>query len=70
MSEGLLSGMAKYLQPYGITTLPKIEQNEIKIEVTEEQIKNAITQGMNESLKKAINVELKEGKMIIKIRLY
>lgn len=70
MSEGILGGLSKYLQPYGITAKPNIENNEIRIEVTAEQMKNAITQGMNETLKNSINVELHEGKLIIKVKLF
>lgn len=70
MSAGLLSEVFKKFSALGITTAPQIVQDTVVIELKQDELKNAVLTGVDEKVKNAINFELHEGKLIIKIKIF
>jgi len=68
--EGLLSQIFKGTPLAGIGITPQLVQNEIKIEITEQQFKELIFKGLDERGKKAVNIKLENGKLIVTIKLF
>ncbi|PMQ00724.1 MAG: hypothetical protein CBR30_09715 [Dictyoglomus sp. NZ13-RE01] len=68
--EGLLGGILNQLKASGLNAKTGLENGTVIIEFSADDIKNAITKGMNEQAKKLIDLELHEGKMTIKIKLF
>jgi len=70
MSEGLLKGLLQGTPFASLNLIPQLTQNEIIIEFTEEQLKTMLLQNTDERAKKSVNVELHEGKLVLKIKLF
>jgi len=68
--EGLLSGILNQLKASGLNAKTGFDSGTIMIEFSADDIKNAITKGMNEQAKNLISLELHEGKMVVKIKLF
>jgi hypothetical protein len=71
---GLLSGFFKNTPLAGLGVLPKLEQKELTIELTEQQFKDLVFSGMKPEDKaratQCIDVKIEQGKIIIKVRLF
>jgi hypothetical protein len=71
---GLLSGFFKNTPLAGLGVLPKLEQKELTIELSEQQFKDLVFSGMKPEDKaramQCIDVKIEQGKIIIKVRLF
>lgn len=65
----MLSPLMDLMKNMGLNAVPNLNNNELKIEINEEDLKNALTKNVNEQMKQAISLELHEKKLIIKVRL-
>jgi hypothetical protein len=67
---GLLKGLidATPLKGFGIT--PQLLEREIAIELTTEQLRTMLLQNTDERAKQCVTIELHEGKLILKIKLW
>ena len=70
MVEGLLSPLLSQLSALGIKLNPQMINNELVIEVTENDVQNAILKDANPQIKNLVKIELHEGKMVIKVKLF
>jgi len=70
MSEGILKNLLSGTPLGNLNLMPQLTQNEIVIEMTEEQLKALLLQNTDERAKKSVNVELHEGKLVLKIKLF
>lgn len=70
MSEGILKNLLQGTPLSGFNILPQLTQNEIIIELTQEQLKAILLERTDERAKQAVTVECKEGKLILKIKLF
>jgi len=77
MSEaesGILSGFFKNTPLAGLGVLPRLEQRELTIELTEQQFKELAFSGMKPEDKaramQSIDVKIEQGKIVIKVRLF
>lgn len=68
--KGLLSGIldGTPLKSLGIT--PQILQRDLVIELTTQQLRDIILQNADERAKQSVTLELHEGKLVLKIRLF
>lgn len=70
MSEGILSPFLKQFSVGGIPVSPKIINNEIVVELTENEIYQVLFKDVQPQVRNSIKVELHEGKMVIKVKLF
>jgi len=70
MSEGLLKNILQGTPFASLNLMPQLAQNEIVIEMTQEQLKTMLLQNTDERAKKSVNVELHEGKLVLRIKLF
>jgi len=68
--SGLLSEFTKKAMEMGIPIKPTFINNDLVIEITEQEFKDAVTKGLTETQKQAITIEFHEGKLVIKIKLF
>lgn len=68
--SGILGELIKRMNAVGLSMTPKVEQNELKLEFSEQEFQNAILKNMDERAKQSIKIELHEGKLVIKVRLW
>ena len=68
--KGLLSSIldGTPLKSLGIT--PQILQRDLVIELTTQQLRDIILQNADERAKQSVSLELHEGKLVLKIRLF
>jgi len=70
MSEGLLRGLLQGTPLANLNLMPQLTQNEIVIEITQEQLRNLLLQNTDDRARQAVTIELHEGKLTLKIRLF
>lgn len=77
MSEaesGILAGFLKNTPLAGLGVLPRLEQRELTIELSEQQFKELAFSGMKPEDKaramQSIDVKIEQGKIVIKVRLF
>jgi len=70
MSEGILSPFLKQFSIAGMPVSPKLLNNELVIEITENEIYQVLFKDARPEVKNAIKVELHEGKLVIKLKLF
>jgi hypothetical protein len=74
LESGLLSGFFKNTPLAGLGVLPKLEQKELTIELSEQQFKDLVFSGMKPEDKaramQCIDVKIEQGKILIKVRLF
>jgi hypothetical protein len=74
LESGLLSGFFKNTPLAGLGVLPKLEQKELTIELSEQQFKDLVFSGMKPEDKaraiQCIDVKIEQGKIVIKVRLF
>jgi hypothetical protein len=67
MSEGLLKGMFAGVLPS--TVIPKLEGQELKLTITESEFIEMATKGIDDRIKRAMTIKIKEGYIEITVRL-
>jgi len=68
--SGIIGDMFKQM-PFGkFGVAPKLLQNEIVIEITEDQFKNMVLEGADPRIKNNVHIQLLNGKIVIKIKLF
>jgi len=70
MSQGILSMLINQFKNAGISVVPQLQNNEIAIRITQSEVYEYITKGMTPEQKASIRVELHEGEMVIRVRLF
>ena len=68
--SGLLGELFKQFNIMGIKSKPELLNNELVITITEQEFKEVVFKGLDERAKNNISIELKDGKMIIKVKLF
>jgi len=68
--EGLLSQIFKNTPLAGMNITPQLVNRDLVITLTEEQFKQIILAGLDERGKRAVDIKLEQGRLIIKIRLF
>jgi hypothetical protein len=68
--SGLLKGILDATPLKGMGITPQLLEREIVIELTTEQLKAMLLQNADARAKESVTVELHEGKLTLKIRLW
>jgi hypothetical protein len=68
--SGLLKGILDATPLKGLGVTPQLLEREIVIELTTEQLKAMLLQNADTRAKESVAVELHEGKLTLKIRLW
>jgi hypothetical protein len=72
--EGLISGLLKGTPLAGLGITPKLLEKDFIIELTEQQFKDLVFSGMKPEDKaramQSIAIEIQQGKIIVKVRLF
>jgi len=68
--EGLLSQIFKNTPLANLGIQPLLTQNELKIELTEEQFKQMVFQGLDERGKKAVDIKIENKKIVVIVKLF
>ena len=68
--SGILGDLFKKMMESGLVTRPQLQQNELVLEIDENTFKNWLISGVPEQHRNHINVEIKEKKILIKIKLF
>ena len=67
---GMLGDLFNQMGALGLAAKPQLAGNELVIEITQEEFKQATTRNLDARARDAINIEFKEGKMVVRIRLF
>jgi len=67
---GLLKGILDATPLKGLGVTPQLLEREIVIELTTEQLKAMLLQNADPKAKESVTVEIHEGKLTLKIRLW
>ena len=67
---GMLGDLFRQMNTLGLAVTPQLVQNELVIEITESEFKEATTRNLDPRARDAITIQFKEGKMIIRIKLF
>ncbi len=67
--EGIIKGAFKGTPLAGLNVIPKLDQQDLIIELTEQQFRDMVLANTDERAKKSIDIKISEGKIIIKVRL-
>jgi len=68
--QGLLGSLMSGTPLAGLGVMPKMENQEIIIEMTQDQLRQMLLEKADDRAKQAVTVELHEGKLQLKIRLW
>lgn len=68
--EGILSNVLKGTPLAGLGVTPKLSEQEIVIELSEQQFRDMVMANADARTKQSVQVKIAEGKIIIKIRLF
>jgi hypothetical protein len=68
--QGLLAGLMNMTPLSGLGVTPQFTQREIIIELSTEQLRQMLLEKADTRAKDAVTVELHEGKLQLKIRLW
>ena len=69
-NKGLLGLLLQSINISGTEVQPQLVNNEIVVELDKEQVKSLAFKGLPPSQREIIDIELKEGKMILRIKLF
>jgi len=69
MAQGLLSAFLQEMSKLGIHPKPSLTQNELTFEISEDELRQALLKGVDPRVANSISVEVKEGRIVIKVRL-
>ena len=67
--SGILGPFTETLRNMGLTASPRMENNVIKLEITEQELYNALTRGLDPRVKSAISLRIEPGKLVIEVKL-
>ncbi len=70
MSEGLLSPFLGQLSALGFQLNPQLMGKELVVEITQADIEKIIFKDANPQTKNVMKVEIHEGKIVIKVKLF
>jgi len=70
MAQGILTAFLQELAKLGLHAKPVATQNELVFEVSQQEFENAVLKGVDPRARGAIKVELHEGKIVIRVRLF
>jgi hypothetical protein len=68
--EGILGQLMAQMKLTGLSTKPTIQQNEIHIVITQAELAEMATKGIDATYKNSIKVELHEGQMQLTVKLF
>lgn len=68
--SGLLGDLLKQFGGLGLATQPQLQQNELVITITQEELDRMAKKDLDPRAKNSIFIELHEGKMVIRVRLW
>ena len=68
--EGLLSQIFRNTPLAQLNITPQLVNRDLVITLTEEQFKQLILSGLDERGRRAVDIKLEQGRLIIKIRLF
>ena len=68
--EGLLSQIFRNTPLASMNITPQLVNRDLVITLSEEQFKQIILSGLDERGKRAVDIKLEQGRLIIKIRLF
>jgi hypothetical protein len=69
-SGGLLSNFLSQSPFAGLGLTPQMGDREVSIEFNEDQLKSMLTKDVDARYKELVTIELHEGRMVLKIRLW
>jgi hypothetical protein len=70
MSEGLIKGILDKTPLGGLGLQPSLTQQDIVIEMTEKQLRDMLLTNADTRARDSVSVELHEGKLVLKIKLF
>jgi len=70
MSQGILSQLLGQFKGLGLGVQPQLQNNEIVIRIKEDEFFQAVTARMSPEQRSSIKIELHEGEMVIRVRLF
>ena len=70
MSEGLLSPFLGQLTALGLQLNPQMVGKDLVVEITQADIEKIILKDANPQTKNVMKVEVHEGKIVIKVKLF
>ena len=70
MAEGLLTRFIQEVAKFGIHPKPSLTQNELTFEISAEELRQALLKGVDPRVANSIGVEVHEGKIVIRVRLF
>jgi len=68
--EGLLRGLLESTPLKGLGITPQLTQRDIVVELTQEQLRDMLLRDADPRAKSSVTLELKEGRLILRIRLW
>jgi hypothetical protein len=68
--EGIFKLMLEGSPLKGMGVVPKVLENDIVVELTEEQLKQILLEKADERAKRAVSLKLDNGKLILRIKLW
>jgi len=69
-TSGLLSGILTQTRLGELGVTPQLSQREIVVELTTDQFRTMLLQNADARAKDSVTVELHEGKLVLRIRLW
>ena len=70
MSEGLLSPLLSQLSALGLQLNPQMVGKDLVVEITSSDLEKIILKDASPQTKNVIKVEIHEGKIVIKVKLF
>ena len=70
MSQGLLTPFLSQLSSLGLKLNPQMQNNELVVEIPQADVESAILKDSSPQVKNMIKVEIHEGKIVIKVKLF
>lgn len=69
-SDGLFSGILKQANLTGLSTQPTMKDNEFVIDITQDEFQQLATQNVPASTRGNVKLELHEGKLTVRVKLF
>lgn len=67
--DSMITDMFKSTPLGSVGLIPKLENQEIILEINEHQLKEMILKGVDDRVKRNINLKIETGKIVISVRL-
>ncbi len=67
--EGLIKNAFKGTPLAGMNVIPKLDVQDLVIELTEKQFKDMVLANADERAKRSVDIKIGEGKITIRVRL-